>query len=397
MRERLVVAAIVAAMALVSGCKKPEEVDYTAALPPGAPALVKVTDPAERPELARDFGDKAGLIAAVDRSLEYFQHASSEKHFPCQGITHERTVHSLETFKQILARHGTVRAAASEVARRFDVYRSVGYDGKGTVLFTGYCQPIYEASLAPNEGFRYPLYKLPPDLVKLPDGKILGRRTEAGIVPYYTRREIEQQGLLAAQGLELVYLRDRLEAFIIHVQGSARLRLRDGRDFYVGYAGKNGRPYTSIGKLLIKDSKIPKRKMSLEAIKRYFAAHPDQLDRYLRQNDSFVFFTNTEPGAFGSLGVKVTPLRSIATDKSIFPRGSLAFVEAEIPSVDAAGKITRVPFQRFVLDQDTGGAIRAAGRTDLYLGGGPRAELLAGHLVSRGKLFYLFLKESGGR
>jgi len=285
------------------------------------------------------------------------------------------------------------------IIEEFDVYESVGCDNRGTVLFTGYCTPEYRASLKPTEEYRYPLYKLPPDdsplaVVKGEKGQVLGRMLGGKIVPYPTRAELESGKMLA--GLELVYLRDRLEAYLVHVQGSARLILPDGSVMEVGYAGSNGREYKSLRDMLMKDRKLSAEKCSLMGIKEYFRQHPEELEKYIMQNDRFIFFTEMPGGPYGSLGVPVTPMASLATDKSgkreIYPRGCIAFIQTELPFADD-GSVKKRKYSGFVLDQDTGGAIRSAGRADVYMGIGPIGERLAGHTLSEGRIYYIFVKE----
>jgi membrane-bound lytic murein transglycosylase A len=229
--------------------------------------------------------------------------------------------------------------------------------------------------------------------VKDEEGKCLGKRTDAGIVPYDTREQIEGNGTLAGKGLELVWLRDRFEAYVVHVQGSARIELPDGRKLRIGYAGKTDRPYRSVGQALTDDGRLRRDDLSLFTMREYFARHPEDLDRYLFLNESYVFFTEHQDGPYGSLNAKVTPMRTIATDKSVFPRGALAFVDTRLPAATPSGGVTSRPYRGFVLDQDTGGAIRSAGRCDLFIGTGPQAEHLAGRTRAEGKLYYLFLRE----
>lgn len=374
------------------GCWK--EKDYSKPLPPGEMALRKLTDPEDYPDFGSGFDNRERLVEAINNSLDYYSHPSSEEFFPYPDISHERAVKSLEDFKAVLNNAQDPADLHRLICERFDVYISVGCDDQGTVLFTGYCSPIYKGSLEPTQKFRYPLYRQPPDLVKKPDGTPVGRRTESGeIVPYYTRREIEVKQLLAGKGLELVWLKDPLEAFIIHVQGSARIELPDGSMMSVGYAGKTDRPYTSLGLSLVADNKIPEDKLSLQAIMDYFDKYPHELKSYMYKNESYVFFTERDGGPYGSLNVPVIPYRSIATDKAVFPRGLLAYVTTDVPRMQTKDKVTMEPFYSFVLDQDTGGAIRSAGRCDIFMGIGPEALLLAGRTRAEGKLYYLAVKE----
>jgi len=209
------------ALALVGGCTKEQTVehpkDYSRPLPPGEMALEKIASPEEVPDFRPAWADREGLVTAIDHSLDYFAHPSSEDYFPYLDVSHARAVATLKAFKQVLAEARDADQLQDRIVRDFDVYRSVGYDGSGIVLFTGYCQPIYEGSRTPSAEYRYPLYRLPDDLVKDAEGQCLGRRTPGGLVPYWTRREIEEQHKL--DGLELVWLKSRLEAYIVHVQG----------------------------------------------------------------------------------------------------------------------------------------------------------------------------------
>jgi membrane-bound lytic murein transglycosylase A len=195
--------------------------------------------------------------------------------------------------------------------------------------------------------------------------------------------------MFAGQGLELVWLADPLDAFIAHVNGSAFVELPDGGMVKLGYAGKNGREYTSLGAELVKDKQLKADRVSLATIRAWAAKNPDKLVDYLHRNESYVFFTEISGTPRGSLNVEVEPGRTLATDKRLFPRGAVVFVETELTDEDG----DRYPFERFLLDQDTGGAIRTAGRADLYLGIGPEAEELAGRTRAEGQLYYLFLNE----
>ncbi|NJK28019.1 MAG: murein transglycosylase, partial [Coleofasciculaceae cyanobacterium SM2_3_26] len=209
------------------------------------------------------------------------------------------------------------------------------------------------------------LYRLPPDF-------------DRWTTPHPTRAELEGRdgkGLASPlAGLELFWLRDRLEAFLVHVQGSARLELPDGAIASVGYAGKTDRPYTSIGMELVRDGILERSGLTLPAVLAYLRATPTALEQYLPRNESFIFFRETGGSPpTGSLGVPVTGDRSIATDKSLMPPGALAFIQVPLPYADGNGGMAFRPTHRFVLDQDTGSAIRGAGRVDVFLGTGAEA------------------------
>ena len=374
------------------GCKKKKK-DYSKPLPPGEMALVKLTDPKDYPDFGTGFKNRAGLVEAIDHSLDYYRKPSSKQFFPYLDISHERAVKTLEMFKRVLTEAKDPSDLNRIIAERFDVYISRGCDEQGTVLFTGYCTPIFKGSRKQAGEFRYPLYKLPPDLVKKPDGTPVGRRKPSGeIVPYYTRREIETQQIFAGKSLELVWMRSPLEAFFAHVNGSAIIELPDGKEMRIGYAGKTDRPYTSMGLSMVADGKFSADELSLQKIMDHFDKHPVEIKHYMYRNDSYVFFTESEGGPFGSINTPVTPFRTIATDKSVFPRGLIAYAVTSAPVMKTRTEVTFEPFYSFTLDQDTGGAIRSAGRCDIYMGVGPDAFLLAGRQNAEGKLYYLAVK-----
>lgn len=334
-------------------------------------------------------GDRAALLQAIENSLDYLETPkaiAAYQDYPVAGITRDRVRRSLLRFRELILNTRTPAELETAVRREFAFYQSVGNDNQGTVAFTGYFTPVYEASRTPNAEFRYPLYRRPKDLEQWPS-------------PHPTRMEIEgKDGLLGSEsplaGSELVWLRDRLEAFLVHVQGSATLRLRDGSTMTVGYAGKTEHPYTSIGKELIDDGKLPREGMSLPVLIDYFRSFPKELSEYLWRNHSFVFFRETGGAPpTGTLNVPVVPERSIATDKSLMPPGALALIRTRIPYFNAAGALETPFVNRYVLDHDTGSAIQGPGRVDIFMGIGKPAGDRAGVIDWTGELYYLLLKQ----
>lgn len=390
---------LVAAILVVSvvGCRtKPERIvrrPYDQPLAPGENALRKVTDPLEIPDFTVACYGLGDLRRGIDNSLNYLKKPSSQLFFPCSGITHSQAVESLEEFAKLVDSGLTGRQLNEAIRDKFDVYTSVGCDNRGTVLFTGYYTPIFNGSEARTERFRYALYKQPEDLVKNSQGEILGRRGPGGqIEPYPPRAVLEASGVL--EGEELVWLEDPFEAYIAHVQGSAKIRMPDGNLSTVGYAASNGHEYKSISKELVSEGRISRAQMSLSAMIGYFKHHAEQVSSYIRRNPRFVFFRNQSGQPRGSLNEPVISMRTIATDKSIFPRGCLTFMSTMLPR-ERGGIISKQYYSGFALDQDTGGAIRAAGRCDVYMGVGDVAGRLAGQTYQEGRLYYLFLKQSG--
>jgi membrane-bound lytic murein transglycosylase A len=393
--------AVVAAVTFVSfaGCTKPQEMrpyqepneDVNRKLRPGELALRKI-DPSKYPDFGQGFYNREGLREAILHSLDYLSKPSSQKYFPYGDIaTHDRAVASLQRFLEILDSAQSPQALNQAIRTEFDVYESKGYDYKGSVLFTGYYTPIFDGRTEPDAQYRYPLYKAPPDLAKDEEGQCLGRLMPDGSVqqPYPTRRQIEEGHLL--DSLELAWVKNAFEAYVITVQGSAKLRLADGSLYEIGYAGNNGYDYTPIAEAMIRDRVIRAEDLSLQTLLKYFQQHPNMVYHYAWRNNRYVFFKEAPGGPFGSLGVPVTPFRSLATDKTIFPRACLAFVKTNMPRYNGAA-IVQAPYSAFSLDQDTGGAIRAAGRCDVFMGIGQGAEALAGRTYAKGRLYYIFLK-----
>lgn len=334
-------------------------------------------------------GDKQALLKAVDYSLQYLQTvgaAATYQRYRVAGITRDRVFRSLKRFRELALSSSSPAELQATVRREFVFYQSVGKDGLGNVLFTAYYEPVYAASRVPTKEYRYPIYRLPSDLGSWPQ-------------PHPTREELEgKDGLQGSQGrlrgAQLYWLRDRLEAFLVQIEGSGRLQFPDGSETTVGYAGSTAYNYTSIGKELAKDGKLPLEGMTMPTIINYFKKHPSELNIYLPRNRSFVFFQDNKGApAMGCLNVPVTADRSIATDKSLMPPGALALMHTSIPSVNATGEIQERVVSRYVLDQDTGGAIKGPGRVDYFVGTGKVAGDRAGLTIGDGRLYYLLLKQ----
>lgn len=337
----------------------------------------------------RGRGKDRALIQAIDHSLRYLATPNANqryRQYSLPGIRLERVQRSLIQFRALLLTCRSAQELRTQVRRKFVFYQAIGKDGLGTVAFTGYFEPVYRASRIPTAEYRYPLYRLPPDLGQWPQ-------------PLPTRLQLEgadglQGGKGPLRGLELVWLRDRLEAFLVQVQGSARLRLPDGTTMTIGYAGHTGYPYTGIGRELVKDGKFKLEELNLPKLIQYFRENPSDLDRYLPRNQRFVFMRETGGSpATGNLGVPVTAERSIATDRSLFPAGALALLQTQLPEATPRGQLEHQRVNRYVLDQDTGGAIIGPGRVDIFMGTGSQAGDRAGLVNATGELYYLLIQE----
>ena len=275
--------------------------------------------------------------------------------------------------------------------RQFQPHRVVhkGVDG----LLTGYYEPLLEGSRTPQGRFRTALLKRPADLVTIvPEtrGSVAGslthaRRSAAGLVPFATRAEIEA-GALSGQGLELLYVADPVEKFFLQIQGSGRVRLTDGTTVRVQYDGKNGHPYSSIGRYLIDKGLLAADKMSMGALGHWLKADVDRARQVMNQNASYVFFREMPVDAPGPLGAIEVPLvagRSLAVDPGHHRLGSPVYVSA--PTLTPAGHLG--PFNRLMVAHDVGSAIRGPERGDIYFGSGDEAARQAGTTRHPGNLF----------
>jgi len=278
-------------------------------------------------------------------------------------------------------------AAKSFFEEYFEPALVVPPSGQG--FLTGYFEPEYAGSLEQTEAFRTPLLARPDDLVTVSQGETLpgldpmlqaARHTDAGYEPYPDRAAIED-GALGERARPVVFLESPVEAFVIHVQGSARIRLPDGGVIRVAYAGRNGHPYASIGKILVEQGRIPLGEMSLERLTAWLKEHPDEARAVMRQNRSYIFFRRAdeiapEDGPIGGAGVPLTPGRSLAVDRAIWSYGLPVWLEGELPV--AQGRTE--PLRRLMVAQDTGSAIIGPARGDFFFGSGPEAGTRAGLL-----------------
>ncbi|MEY3334772.1 MAG: hypothetical protein RLZZ176_3075 [Cyanobacteriota bacterium] len=334
-------------------------------------------------------GDKTALLNAIDNSLLYLQHhqaAEIYQNYPIKEITLSRVRQSLLRFRQLVVSSSSAAELQAAIRREFVFYQSVGNDNQGTVQFTAYYRPVYMASRVRTAVYKYPVYRLPPNFQKWPK-------------PHPKRVDLEgKNGLLGnksrLRGLELLWFSNRLDPYLIHIQGSAQIKLTNGQTTSIGYAGATDYPWTSIGKEVAKDGKLPLSGLTMPKLISYFRQNPRELNNYLPRWERFVFFaeTNNAP-AIGSLAIPVTADRSIATDKSLMPPGALALIINSFPYPNDRGQLESRLVQRFVLDQDTGNAIKGPGRVDYFMGTGQLAGDRAGISGGRGSLFYLLLKE----
>lgn len=384
--------------------------------PPPPPPPIEVTRPEDAlrrvpPEILPplvDDGDLAALRQAVERSRRWLARQPRERVlvFGPRRVSAEELGTAYDRLLFWLVEEPTPAELAARLTAAFDVYESVG-KGQGEMLVTGYYEPVIAGSLRRTAEHAVPVYGRPPDLVDVDLGafaddlrgrRIAGRVRGNRLEPYPDRRDLRLEGEL--RGREIAWVRDRIDLFFVEVQGSGALALAGGGELRIGYAGSNGRQYRSIGRLLIDEGQVAQEEMSMQAIRAWLARHPEEIDRVLDYNPSVVFFRRLDGPPVGSLGFPVTPGRTVATDHRLFPPGALGFLISEVPLApaeraagDAAQPATPPPLTRFVLNQDTGGAIRGAARADFFWGRGDTAALRAGLMKQPGRLLFLVPKD----
>jgi membrane-bound lytic murein transglycosylase A len=285
---------------------------------------------------------------------------------------------------------------AAEARRFFETqfrpFRVIPEAGQG--FLTGYYEPLVAGSLVETDAYRWPILARPRDLVSFAAGEtpaglsegVAGarRRSDGSLVPYDDREAIERE-----RRDPIVWVRDAVEAFLIHVQGCAEVELSDGRRVRLAYDGRNGLPYTSIGRILIETGELSESAMSLASLKACLRAaglgEGEAGLGLMRRNRSFVFFRLVEDfdpklGPVAGAGVALTPLRSIAVDRSLWSYGLPFWIEADLPWADEAPR----PFRRLMIAQDTGSAIVGPARADIFFGCGDAAGAQAGAIRHSG-------------
>ena len=367
------------------------------------------------------------LILALENNIAHLRagHGPASYTFGKRTVARADYVTGLERFRDHVKSAGLDPHTLNEMIQRdFECYEVFGRKKTGEVLVTAYFDPVIAASKTKTSTHTIPIYRLPKDMVmiqldayfktfpdlaakmtakseqKTPFATLRGRLTPAKtpgepavIVPYYDRYELDVENALSGQKLEIAWV-DAIDAFFLHIQGSGVLEFANGRRQRVGYSAQNGHRYEALGKHLLEH--IPLEKMSLQAIDQHLRTLPmEERLRVMSLNPSYVFFRELDSLSIGYLGTEVTAGRTIATDARFFPKGTLGYLDVPAPQF-ASGQDSVPsswhPQPRFVLDQDTGGAIRGGGRVDLYWGEGPSAKQAAGVMKENGRLVYLVPK-----
>jgi membrane-bound lytic murein transglycosylase A len=363
------------------------------------------------------------LIQGIKENIEFFKEVilkQDKEHilvFGDQEVLAIDYINELEKLYDFLKVNKDKEKLYSYLNSNFTMYEVYGREYWGDVFITGYYDPIIEGRLRPTKKYSQALYKTPKDMVVVDfdkyaetfekfkyvkdvfseqkssisvlRGRLILNGDNKEVVPYYSREEIDVHGKLKGKKLEICYV-DPIDSFFLQIQGSGYINLLRGRKLKVGYAAQNGHPYYPIGKSLL--DVIPVEKMTLRSLRNYLRTLPkNELNEILSQNSSYVFFQKLEGRSLSYLGSELIPGRTIATDKDLLPKGALALLDVEEPVFNSKDDIHAVSWERkprLVFDQDTGGAIRGAGRVDLYFGIGDKAEQGSGVMRNRGKLYY---------
>jgi membrane-bound lytic murein transglycosylase A len=358
-----------------------------------------------------DDGERNSLLAALDGSLLFLGKKVSvapplpNLPEPFGGLfTPERTSRTLQLFKEIYLHSSDQSDLDAKMVEKFWFLGRPEEEKGPPLLLTGYYEPIFEGSLESGPEFRYPLYRCPDDLMEIRNGdssigngtKKIGRLEKGEWVPYYSRSEIDSQGVLQGKGYEMAWLRDPWERFVLHIQGSGKIRLPDGKILRVGFAGSNGRAYRGIGQYLVRQGYFPEQELSLRRVWEFLREHPEKAEEVLNQNERYVFF-RTMPkgnGPYGALGFPLTAGRSVALDPRVYPQGALGYLVARQPVLNESGRpMGKIALRRFILNQDTGAAMKGSSRIDLFCGTGEKAGLAAGEMRDEGKIYFLLAKE----
>ena len=372
--------------------------------------------PIEEPALTRvsvrdypRFEDSDGfrkLDNSIAQSLNYLHKLPLERSmaFGSDTYTVAHLIESLEDFRRLILSAPSASELNRAIRSRYNVYRAAGLPQSNDVLFTGYYEPLLEGRRRPSRRFPVPVYGRPADLVDidlslfaadLAGRRIQGRYANGRVVPYPTRSEIRRMHDFDKIAPPVVWLKDEVDLLVLQIQGSGKVRVKNGDILHIQFDSSNGRPYRSIGRRLIDQGRITAQDMSMPAIRGYLRRHPELIDDILDHNPRYIFFKKAARGPRGALGVPLTPMRSLAVDRKIFPSAALAFFSTQFPQVNPMGIIERwESYSSFALAQDTGSAITGPGRVDIFMGAGREAEVAAGHLKHPGRLHFLVLKSS---
>lgn len=303
-------------------------------------------------------------------------------------------------FQEVCTKAKKAVDAKAFFENNFQAFYLLNKQEKKEGLITGYFEPLLKGSRVKSERFAYPVYGVPKDLItvrlegiypELRHKRLLGRLKGNELRPYFSREEIEREGIKAEV---LCYVDNKVDLFFLQVQGSGKVQLEDGSVINVGYAAQNGRRYTSIGKYFLEKKLISRENLGLESIQTFLEENEAMQDTILNLNKSYVFFKESKQGATGALGLELFATHSLATDKRVIPLGSPVFMQTTHP-------VSKKAINKLMFAHDVGGAIKGAVRADFFWGFGQEAKKAASDMKAKGKLVILlpneFLKEHNAR
>ncbi|NQZ00823.1 MAG: MltA domain-containing protein [Bdellovibrionales bacterium] len=365
----------------------------------------------QRVDWPNQFVDNAGrasLIRAIDLHLAYWSRRST-KVISLGGFRYSGSDY-LSALKTAKSRLKAGRSVSETFTQLFEVVARAEQGAEYRALLTSYYEPVIQASKFRNERFFQPLYEKPDSLVSVSlksyervfprwslwqvpaPNRMRGRLTDGNtVVPFYSRKQIDTQGLLTGQAKVIGYV-DPVDAFFLQIQGSGSLRFGADKMQTVSYANQNGHDYFAIGRALL--NVIPREKMSMAAIREaLMAMEPRQRYEFMNLNPSYVFFRKLKGRGQTSLGTEVVDGRTLASDPKSYPRGHFSLLQFRVKGLGL--KIKDVASQ-VVVHQDTGGAIKGALRADLFWGRGAEAESIAGKVKNPARIFVLVPKPASG-
>jgi membrane-bound lytic murein transglycosylase A len=336
------------------------------------------------------------------KALQTFQRSCQEILITAHGFKRDAAFGGkIEDWQELCQHALTASTPRSFFEDNFSAFK-VNDPTRPEGLYTGYYEPEAEGSLVRTDEYAVPVYRKPHDLSALDEaaqkqlGLAYGRVVNGKAEGFYTRKEIEQ-GALDGRGLEICWLKSWVDAFFIHIQGSGRVKLANGKFIRLAYAAKTGQPYTGIGHVLLEKGVGTKDTMSMELLRSWMGDHSQEARELMWNNKSYIFFREIEVpsddlGALGAQQVNLTPLRSLAVDRSIWMFGTPIWIDTTTPP-EAGGK----SFRHLMVAQDTGTAIKGHVRGDVYWGWGEEAAFNAGHMKSAGSMVVLLPKRVAAR
>jgi membrane-bound lytic murein transglycosylase A len=349
----------------------------------GGPAALKPLTSEETPSFKKAQWNKKALDLAAKRVLDYAAQLPPGSAIDAGGHSWKPKILA-DSAQELLKINHESRTRAEffkALKNNFELFQSLGIDGKGRVIFSDYYEPVLSARFHKDSVYRYPIYRLPAD-------KALSS---------LSRKAIDLDHALAGRGLALAWLKSPFDVFDLQVQGSGILEFPDGSEILAQYAATNGLPYRPIGSLLIRQGIFKKGKISKDALRAYLEDHPKKEGEILAQDPRYVFFKLDpfEPGEEpqGTAHEPLVPGASIAIDPAYIPLGALAYIETTSPRADRKGRfLGRFKRRSFAFCLDTGGAIKGPGRVDMYVGHGAQARTESSNQWNPGKLFILIKK-----